>query len=266
MFEALGLEILKRIAPSIFTLSGSAATSTKYQHISTLYVIEGLKQEGFLPTWASQCRSRTADKRAHTKHMLRFRHVDAKPDNKGLYPEIVLINSHDGLSSYRILAGVFRQVCTNGLIAGKSYEEVRVLHKGDIVNNVIEGTYKVIVQSKKLIESAEAMSAINLSPVEKAIYAKAAHAIRFDSEVGKSFEPSKILCPRRFEECNKSDLFTTFNIAQENIIKGGLKGYVRNAAGRLQRTSARAVNNIDHNTALNRSLWTLTEEMMRLKA
>ncbi len=37
-----------------------------------------------------------------------------------LYPELVLVNSHDGLSSYHLIAGVFRLTRSNGLVAGHS--------------------------------------------------------------------------------------------------------------------------------------------------
>src|SRR4051794_9785967 len=98
MFNSMSLETLKRNVPSIFTESGSNQTSDKYQHISTEKLLLGLSKEGFVPTWAAECRTRLADKRAYTKHMLRFRHVNTRPTLSGLFPEIVLINSHDGLS------------------------------------------------------------------------------------------------------------------------------------------------------------------------
>lgn len=114
-------------------------------------------------------------------------------------------------------------VCSNGLVAGTSYDEVRVRHQGDIVGEIIEGTYRVIENSKKMIESAERMSSVALSVPEKKIFAEAAHTIRFDDDnpIGEGIEPGKLLAPRRFGEINKNDLFTVFNVVQENLIKGG---------------------------------------------
>ncbi|MHB1949557.1 MAG: DUF932 domain-containing protein, partial [Gammaproteobacteria bacterium] len=204
--------------------------------------------------------------KAFTKHMLRFRHVNARPTASGLYPEIVLINSHDGLSSYRLMAGVYRLVCSNGLIAGNTYDEIRVRHQGDILGNVIEGTYRVIGDSKKMIESAEKMSALVLSNPEKKIFAESAHAIRFEnSSMSEAIEPVKLLSPRRLAESNKDDLFTVFNIVQENLIKGGIRGYAKDANGYHKRVRTRAINSIDQNTILNRALWSLAEKMMQLK-
>lgn len=267
MFNTISLETLKSTVPCIFTDEGATRTSAKYQHISTAKVITGLMAEGFMPTWATQCKSRIAVKKAYTKHMLRFRHIDARPTASGLYPEIVLINSHDGLSSYRLMAGVFRMVCANGLVAGTSYNEIRVRHQGDIVGEVIEGTYSVIEESKKMIESAGDMSSIILSASEKGIFADAAHTIRVgNSPIGEGFDSNKLLSPRRFDEINKNDLFTVFNVVQENLIKGGLRGYAKDKNGRItKRISTRAISGIDQSTALNRALWTLTEKMMQLR-
>ncbi|EEF6566847.1 DUF945 domain-containing protein, partial [Salmonella enterica] len=32
--------------------------------------------------------------------------------------EIILLNSHDGSSSYQMVPGLFRFICTNGLVCG----------------------------------------------------------------------------------------------------------------------------------------------------
>lgn len=62
------------------------------------------------------CRTRVRDegKGEHTKHMLRLRH--ASQINGAEAKEIVLLNSHDGTSSYQMVAGMFRFVCSNGLV------------------------------------------------------------------------------------------------------------------------------------------------------
>ncbi len=76
---------------------------------------------------AAQTRVRHDDRRDYTKHMLRLRH--ASQINGAEANEIVLLNSHDGTSSYQMLAGMFRFVCSNGLVCGDTVADVRVPHK-----------------------------------------------------------------------------------------------------------------------------------------
>lgn len=267
---------LQHYAPSVFTATRNHdTTSDRYTHIPTLAVIDGLRKEGFVPVKAMQCKVRSAHKRDYTKHMLRFRHVNANPTNTqgGLVPEIVLVNSHDGLSSYQLMAGIFRIVCANGLVAGDMYDAIKVRHKGDIVHNVIEASYSIVEQTSRMLQAGEQMGAISLQPDEAHILATAAHQLVFTPDSvdpvtgetvegdvrGKAITVDALLRPRR-EDDTKRDLFTTFNVIQENVLKGGRGGYVRDAANRRMRyTTMREVKSIDRSNQLNRALWTLAE-------
>src|SRR3546814_3730030 len=77
----------------------------------------------------------------HAKHMLRLRREDGigKPEAA----EAIIVNSHDGTSAFQLFAGMLRFVCTNSMIAGERFEEVRVPHKGNIQDDIIEGVYTV---------------------------------------------------------------------------------------------------------------------------
>ena len=269
MLQALPLETLKIRVPSIFTTEGAAHTSEKYKHISTIEVVNGLMKEGFMPVKATQSRTRIADKKAYTKHMLRFRHVDSKPTVGGLFPEIVLVNSHDGLSSYKLMAGIFRLVCSNGLVAGNTFRQVRVKHQGDVIGNVIEGTYEIVSEANRALEHTDKMGAVILSPEEKLIFAESVHQIRFDGDESlakQAIIPAKFLQPRRYQEQGKHDLFSVMNIVQENVIRGGLRGIAKDSQGYRKQVVTREIKSIDQNNALNRAIWTLAEKMMALKA
>lgn len=274
----MDMETLRAYAPSVFTDSSAEHVSSKYQHISTREVVEGLIGQGFMPVMATQSRSRIEEKKAFTKHMIRFRHVDAAetPEMGGLIPELVLVNSHDGLSSYRLMAGIYRLVCSNGLVAGETFKEVRVRHQGNVIDNVIEGTFEVMSETQKMLEHAGNMSELILNREEKQLFAEAVHQIRFDGETVEEtgIKPDQFLKARRYQELHKDDLFTVFNIAQENTIKGGLKGYAVDADGRyrnrttgerLKKVTTREIKSIDQNNNLNRALWTLAEKMAELK-
>ncbi|WP_340638650.1 DUF932 domain-containing protein, partial [Yersinia pseudotuberculosis] len=90
------------------------------------------REEGFVPFFACQTRVRDPEKRDYTKHMLRLRRVTQIAGQQ--VPEIIMLNSHDGSSSHQLIPGMFRAVCANGLICGESFGDIRVPHKGDIVD------------------------------------------------------------------------------------------------------------------------------------
>jgi hypothetical protein len=59
-----------------------------------------------------------------------------------------------------MLPGLFRGVCTNGLVCGQSFGEVRVPHKGDVVEKVIEGAYEVLGIFDRVEEKRDAMQSL----------------------------------------------------------------------------------------------------------
>ena len=247
-------------------MRGQKNTSDKYCHIPTYEIVQALEKEGFVPTKAMQSGTRNEAKREFTRHMIRFRHTDAKPSEGGLFPEIVLVNSHDGSSSYRLMAGLYRLVCANGMIAGDTFKEIKVRHQGDIVGDVIDATFSVVEDAKAMVEHANDMAQVQLSLPERQVFAESAHMLRFEgSKMGETIPAERLLLARRYED-KKTDLFSILNVVQENVIRGRLAGVGRDANGRIRHTRMRAVTSITQDTNLNRALWTLAEKMKELKA
>ena len=71
-------------------------------------------------------------------------------------------------TTYQMIPGIFRFVCTNGLVCGNNFGEIRVPHKGDIVGQVIEGAYEVLGVFDKVTENMETMKEIHLDNISKA--------------------------------------------------------------------------------------------------
>ena len=249
---------IARYAPSVLAQEAHESRGEKYSFIPTIQVIDGLRAEGFQPFEVRQTRCRDAGKREHTKHLVRLRHPDAA-GNKNETPEIILLNSHDGTSSYQILSGLFRFVCSNGLIAGDICNDVRVRHSGNVVNDVIEGSFEVLNNLREVEGRVEQYKSIELQPEERRLLASAVISQRWD-EGESPVTPDAVLIPRRFDD-RKSDLWTTANIIQEAIIKGGVRG--RNAKG--SRTTTRAVGGVNENVRLNKALWSITDHFASLK-
>ncbi len=261
MLKDLSIEELFEKVPSAFARDKSFNTSSRYTYISTMEIVCSLIESGYLPTQACQSRSKLST--GHAKHMIRFRRSDFVPSTSGLIPELILINSHDGTSAYRLFAGLYRQVCSNGLMAGKEYDDISIRHQGNIIKKVLDGTFEIMSSADKLLETAKSMELTNLNESQKIALAEKAHFIRFqDNELGENFSPELLLTPRRFQEHNKNDLFSTFNILQENLIKGGLQSYTRDRDGFLRRKSIRKVNSIDKSVSINRQLWSLAQDTL----
>lgn len=259
--EALDNETLYRHVPSIFAREAHDSRSERYVYVPTIEIVEGLRREGWFPFFAVQAVPRDGERMGHAKHMLRLRRDDGIGKQEAA--EVIIVNSHDGTSAYQMFAGVLRFVCTNSMIAGERFEEVRVPHKGGIQDQIIEGVYTVAEDFPRLIDATEGMKDTRLSQAEQTVLAEASLVARY-GEDESPVRPDQIIAPRRREDVGQS-LWQTFNVIQENLIRGGVNGRRQTSDGRIRRSRTRAINGIDQNVGLNRALWTLAEGMQRLK-
>jgi len=111
--------------------------------------------------------------------------VVARTDNAGKAHEIILVNAHDGTSSYQMISGVFRFVCANGLFAGDAFEDLKVRHTGNAVGRVIEGTYTVLDDTDAIMADVAERECVR----SKVRYLSAAIAQDFEAEVEETPEP-----------------------------------------------------------------------------
>ncbi|EBS3175650.1 DUF945 domain-containing protein [Salmonella enterica subsp. enterica serovar Newport] len=248
-------EELMQVVPSVFGEDKHASRSEKYTYIPTITLLENLQREGFHPFFACQSRVRDPGRREHTKHLLRLRR--AGQINGQHVPEIIILNSHDGASSFQLLPGIFRSVCTNSLVCGQSFGEIRVPHRGNVVEKVIEGAYEVLGVFDRVEEKRDAMQSLLLPPPAQQAFAKAALTYRFGEE-HLPVTASQILTPRRHED-RQDDLWSVFNRCQENLLKGGLPG----CTAKGKRSHTRAVKGIDSDVRLNRALWVMAEQLQQ---
>lgn len=267
-------EQLMRLAPSIFATEPWEQVSERYAFIPTIKVVDALRDEGFVPVVARQTRTRVEGKGEFTKHMLRFRrevdmNIPSVVDGNAHHffkdapeiPELVLVNSHDRSSGYQLSAGMWRQVCSNGLmVQSASIAGISIRHSGDVVGEVIEGSYQIINEMPRALDRIERFKHTMLDAQQKEIFATAALELRYPKDESGN-QRSPILAPqllnarRRVDEGN--DLWTVFNCVQENFMRGGLKGIA--TTGR--RTRTRKIGSVNEDVRLNKALWTLTEQM-----
>jgi hypothetical protein len=261
--NGLSLEQIRSAAPSVFAETPHESRSQRYAYIPTSHVLERLMTEGFVCTKVQQARTRIEGKEGFTKHLMQFARAEeiGKDDSCA---SLALLNSHDGSSRYKLLAGRIRYACLNGMFVSEdTFGELSVSHTGDVVGRVIEGSYQVIDGAQRAGAVIGEWKGLQLNQDERREFAQAAGLLRWDGEEHKApVEPVRLLEPRRREDTGL-DLWSTFNVVQENLVRGGQTGNLLDAGGR--RRGVREIKGIDGNVALNRALWALTEGMAALK-
>lgn len=266
--KSLTLEQVEKVAPSIFASQPWEGVSAKYTFIPTIKVVESLMSEGWQIMQASQNRTRIAEKKFFTKHLIRFRRENELAVND-VFPEIVLINSHDRGSAYQMHAGLFRLVCSNGLIvADATFSKISVRHSGQIVDEVRKSADIISAEMPRVLTGIEAMKLIELTKNEQGIFAETAKRMKYGEE--SPLQSAQLLMPRRHGDFG-NDLWSTFNRVQENITKGGNHYFIpahKDEEGNYVRAKSRKtrkINSITEDTKINKALWFLAEEMKKLK-
>ena len=265
VMEFLNLNQIGQSCPSALTQSPSSHLSHIYKFIPTTDVIDILGEQGWLPTQAVQTRTRKGheSKSPYKKHMLRFRNENNNDISKIIgdtHPEILLTNSHDGSSSFKFHVGLFRLVCSNGLvIADQTFDEFRVMHKGfqkeDILKVVEMSTEKIPM----VVGRVQDMMSKELNTSQQYDFAKMVADTRWGED--KMIDVNQMLKIRREEDAG-NDLWSVFNRVQENLLQGGILTITPKDNGKVRRSRSRAIRSIDQNLEVNKMLWSLSESIL----
>lgn len=149
--------------------------------------------------------------------------------------------------------GLFRVVCTNGLIVSRgAFPGQCVAHRGNVVDDVIVGALKISEQFDSLAAQVEHMEQRRMVKDEQIQFARAALALRYPDPTQSGIQPAQLLTCRRVEDLG-DDLWSVTNKIQENLLRGGLSW--RSLNGRL--TRSRRITSIKEDIRLNSQLWDL---------
>ncbi len=266
--KALSDDDLNRLAPAIFATHPEPGVSDKYGFVPTIDVVDGLRAEGWYPVKAAQTRTQDPDSAVYARHLIRFRRCNDPIQVGDSVAELVLTNSHNRTAAYSLDAGLFRLICSNGLVVSTNeLGSIRVRHGKQIVDEVIEASYEIIEHVPRLSEKVETFQAIHLEPQERLAMAESAMVMRYGEtwEAKSPIPASALLTPRRASEPGREsagNLWQTYNTVQENLFQGGLRGVSRNR----RRLRTRPIRNVTEDVRLNKALWVLAERMAELKA
>lgn len=265
-FKALSSDDLRRCAPSVFAEHARPGVSSRYTFVSTQQVVALLGAEGWQPVKASEQRVRLEDRIGFQMHEIRFARLadlEAGPFQVGsARAELILQNAHDGSRAYRIDAGLYRLVCRNGLtVADADFAHVSIRHVDVSADAFAKAAQLVAENTPRVLEAVAKWQSVQLPQATRVEFARRAAALRWnaDQPVMKLLSPDKLLTPVRYGDA-AVDLWTTFNVVQEHLVRGGDRylGYTEGMGIRRNRT--RGVAGIGEGQKLNKALWTLASE------
>lgn len=263
---------LRRLCPmALHSTPTNPGVSDRYVHANTMTVVEDLAKLGWYPVQAKQCRNKKNSSGIRSFHMIAFQNPDVKitktMDNGetvvDTYPRIILTNSHDGFNSFKFMVGLFRLICSNGLVVcNNQMVDMSIRH----INYDFEELRKIVAsaieQVPNIVNTMNEMRNVILTDEQKTAIATEVVKLRKGVEDKEDFvvEPEiveDILTPVRKED-KGNDLWTIFNICQEKMIKGGFG--LRTSRNRLRRQ--RGITSIKKDMEFNQRLWNTASQYL----
>jgi hypothetical protein len=247
------LDQLKSQTPSVFATSPSTKMSDKYVFVPTMDILENFEREGWELASAKQ-----VGRGIHSVHELRLRNGEL-PKVGDTLVEAIIRNSHNGMASFRVSAGLHRLVCSNGLTVPTALaESFNIRHSRFDLDEVKRLTESFAGKLPKIEGSVKRMMEREMTIDEKIEFVRKSVGIRFGQDkVLNELQIVGLLTPNRDED-QGDDLWTTFNVVQEKYIRGGIE----TTSQRGRRTKLRGLENIMAVNKVNTKLWTLAEEML----
>lgn len=255
-------EQIKSAAPVVFaTEPTNKGVSDKYLHVNTETVIDDLAKLGWIPVTASQRKTKARKDGSPTirsKHMVSFQNPDIiikGKDGDDSFPRIIVTNSHDGLSSFQFRVGIYRLVCSNGLVvADEEFSAFSIRHKGYTFEELQTVVAQAVADLPNKVEVLNKMQTRMLTPQEQRQLAIDAMALRATNPDAQYTEASieEVLTATRKEDQGDS-LWLVFNRIQESIINGGYSAALRGSKVR----KVKKIKSFERDLQVNQDLFKL---------
>lgn len=248
---------LHDLAPAVLAPNKAPSRSDRYTYVPTVGILDGLRQEGWIPVESRQSKVRDQGREGFQQHYVRLRREEhvRNLEAHDYVTDLVITNSHDGSCAYTMHAGIYRKICNNGLVVGeRAIPAIRFAHRGLTPEKVVEASLEIAKEFPRLLDRIEEYKQKILNDLQQFEFAKYALALRYPENPPVS--PEAILRPNRAEDLG-TDLWRIMNRAQENLIRGGVSDGRRTPQGRLR--SVRKLTGIRASVNVNKGLWDLAE-------
>lgn len=262
--EFLTDEQIRKACPVAFSEKASGEVSEYYTHIPTNRVIDDMRELGWGVIEAKQVAARKAATQGFQKHMIVFRHPDLMVEGKdgdNVWPQVIMTNSHDGKNSFTFQAGMFRFVCSNGLvIADEEFGSMKIRHMGYDFETLRETINEMVEKLPLTVESMNRFKRTELTQDQKYDLARKALETRFkiqeDQKVDQVYKINldEFLTPVRKEDAG-NDLWSVFNLVQEKVVEGDFE-YISGVKLR----KARKIKNFKQDLDVNKKLFEVAKE------
>ena len=274
--QALNDKEIEHLCPVAFKSTMTKAEIKKlglsdhYSFVPTMNVVNDLRALGYEVVDAKQVKARKKSTNGYQKHMLTFEHPKYKVEGKEEYPQILLTNSHDGGNAFTLSAGIFRLVCSNGLvIKTEDYGSARLVHKGysfEAVQKLVKEFEETV---SEVLNKITEMKKVELTKEQQIEFAKKAALLRFtaksynEDNIADVVNIDDLLNVERKEDAGNG-LYEVFNRVQESIVQGK---YLYAASGKVndadtKTRKARPIKNFKQSIDVNKKLSALAFELV----
>ena len=241
------IEDIKAIAPSVFTEAKASHLTDKYIQTPTIKVVEDLMNLGWEVTKVQEVKSRKYQ--GFQKHLIMFRNpniIIRGANGDDAQPQILLTNSHDGKAAFNFRVGIFRFVCSNGLvISDADFGVISIRHMNYTFESLQAKVAEMITKLPGLVNKINLFKTTVLTEAQMTDFATKASALR----TKKTVNIMDVLTPTRTED-QGNDLWVVFNRVQEKVVNGMFKTGTR---------KARVIKNFQQDIKINEQLFELAE-------
>ena len=241
---SISLDSLRQRVPAIFTKTPSPKVSNRYSFADSEYYLQKfIDADWFIHS------ARQVSKSEYAPHQVILRNKDIATVGD-LLPQLMFTNSHNGIKKMTMDTGIYRLVCSNGLVVPTSITQslsIKHLDLGDSTTDTIVNSFYEKIPI--IMNNIDRMRNKILTDDEIDNFAYNALQIRFINAVGINI--NDVVKPSRIEDYS-DDLWTVFNVVQEKLIRGGIQ--------LPSKRHSRPINNFVNDNDINTKLWQLAEQ------
>ena len=220
-------------------------------YIQTIDIVENLQNQGWKINGVCEQRSKN---RKISNHYVKLEHPDFTIQHKGKtegLANMYLTNSCNGKSPLSLDLGVYRLVCSNGLIRKDSYMEHSFKHNEKSLQRIPLALQDINKHAQRILTEFNKLKYKELTPREMMALASNAAKLRFEDN---TIDHTQLLQSHRTED-EGNDLWSVYNRIQENLTKSNL---LIDRDGRLIPGTSSVKNDIK----VNQDLFELVESLV----